>query len=114
MKKEDKIYLAKKTFRTFFIVLFVTYISLFIINNSGYYNFSLKKQKELTEEQIKKFEEDIKNGVEVDLKSYLEVDNTSYENNTSKIGNIISTTIENIVKTSIFKIFDFFGSYIKE
>lgn len=114
MKKEDKIYLIKKTFKTMFVISFIIYMSLFIMNNTGYYNFSLKKQKELTEEQIKKFENDVKNGVDIDIESYLEVKNVSYQNNTSKLGLTISSGIENIVKNSIYKILDLIGGLVEE
>ena len=89
----------------------VLYLSIFIANNTGYYSFGSRTN--LTNEQIKKFEEDVKNGVEVDLKDYLSDTNISYQNNISKLGYNISSFIESLVRTGIFKIFDFFSDLIE-
>ena len=109
MKEEKNT--ANRVFYIILIVLGVLYLALFIANNTGYYSFNNKKN--LTEEQIKKFEEDVKNGVEVDLNDYLSDTNISYQNNISKLGYNISSFIESLVRTSVFKIFDFFSDLIE-
>ena len=111
MKEEKNT--ANRVFYIILIVLGVLYLSLFIANNTGYYTFGLSNRKELTEEQIKKFEEDVKNGVEVDLNNYLSDTNISYQNNISRLGYNISSFIESLVRTSVFKIFDFFSDLIE-
>lgn len=102
-----------RVFKIFMSVLCVLFLALFIANNTGYYSFSLRNKKELTEQQIIKFEEDVKNGVEIDLNDYLAMDTISYQNNISKLGYNISSLVENLVKTSIYKIFDLFSDTLE-
>ena len=102
-----------KIFKFIFLVLIIIFLGLFIANNTGYYSFSLRNKKELTEEQIKKFEEDIKNGVNVDINDYLVYSEVSYQNNLSSLGNNISNITSNIIKDSIYKIFGFFSDLVE-
>lgn len=67
MKEESKI----KIFRFIFLILFITYTAIFIMVKLGYYEYSNYTKKVFTEEQIRKFEEDIKNGVALDINEYM-------------------------------------------
>ena len=71
-----------KTFNGVVLILFLIFLGIYFAGKNGYYK-SLNTKKELTEEQIMKFEEDIKNNVEVDLNDYLPK-NTSYSNFVSR------------------------------
>ena len=106
--------LVNRIFKLVMTVLVIIYLALFIANNTGYYSFSLRNRKELTEEQIKRFEEDVKNGVEIDINDYLSIESTSYQNNISSLGYNISNAIEGFVKTTIYKIFDLFGDLVEK
>lgn len=69
------------------------------------------KKKELTEEQIKKFEKDISDGKEIDIESYLEpVQN--YENKISSATLAISDTIGDYMVKGIGIIFGGIGKLI--
>ena len=57
------------------------------------YEYRLKEKKTLTEEQIKKFESDVKNGVEIDINDYV-FKEKDYSNNIVKINDKISDVIE--------------------
>ena len=67
------------------------------------YKYKLTEKKELTEVQIKKFEDDIKNGVEIDLDEYI-VKDKDYSNNITKTNKKISNTISRFFR----KIFEYF------
>ena len=105
---------VNRLFKIFMLILSTIYLALFIANNTGYYSFSLRNKKELTDKQIIKFEEDVKNGVEIDMNEYLALDTISYQNNISKLGYNISSLVENIVKVSVYKIFDFFSDTLEK
>ncbi len=62
-------------FKYIFIILFTSYLVLFLASNNGYYEYKNKQKNILTEEQIKKFEQDILDGKSVDLEDYIEPEN---------------------------------------
>lgn len=106
--------LQVRIFKLVMTILVIIYLGLFIANNTGYYSFSLRNRKELTDEQIKKFEEDVKNGVEIDINDYLSMETISYQNNISSLGYNLSSTLENLIKTGVYKIFDFFSDLVEK
>ena len=65
----------KKIFNTIIFVLFTLYISFYIASVSGYYEYEKKEETTLTNEKMKEFEKDLKEGKKVDIKKYL-TDNT--------------------------------------
>ena len=67
----NKVKLRTKVFRISFIILFAIFITVFISNKYGYYEYQKHEQVTLTQEQIKQFEQDVKDGKEVDLENYL-------------------------------------------
>lgn len=85
-------------------VLFLIYISLYMMDNLGYYNINTKN-KVLTEEAIKEFENDIKNGKSIDIKNYVG-DNTNYKNFYSNLGYNLSVGVDNILNKGLKKVGD--------
>lgn len=59
-------------FKYIFIILFTSYLVLFLASNNGYYEYKNRQKNILTEEQIKKFEQDILDGKNIDLEEYIE------------------------------------------
>ena len=53
------------------VFLAISFIALLLAENFGYYKTKEEKAKILTEEQIIKFEEDIKNGKSIDITEYI-------------------------------------------
>ena len=80
-------------------ILFVIYFSLFLMDNLGYYNIAAKN-KVITEDMIKEFEEDVKNGKSIDIKNYVR-DTTNYKNVYSNFGYNVSVGIDNILNKGI-------------
>lgn len=90
MEKKKK----RNWFKITIIALFIAYISLYILNVSGYYDGNLRNKIQFTEEQIQQFEEDVANGEKVDIKDYLKDQNKDYTNNVSKFGYKLSSNID--------------------
>ena len=75
-------------------VIAVTVVFLmFYFLGGRIYNSRITEKKVLTEEQIKKFEEDVKNNVEIDINEYV-FKEEDYTNQITKINNKISSIIE--------------------
>ncbi len=66
----------------------------------------------MTEESIKKFEEDIKNGNPIDLESYIYNEAEDYSNNTTNMAIFIGENIEKFMTNGINEIFDFLKSLV--
>ena len=62
------------------LIIFIAFIFTYVINYSGYYEYTLYNKKNLTNEQIKIFEKNIKEGKTIDINSYLQNTNTDYSN----------------------------------
>ena len=90
-----------------FIIIFIIYVTLFFSNETGYYEYQNRIKKEMTEEQIKKFEEDVKNGVPVDINNYIDTTEANYQNNFSNLGENTSNIISTGISKSVNKTFNF-------
>lgn len=106
--KEDK---KGNILKFVFLVFFMTYAAIYIMVNLGYYEYSSYTKKVFTEEQIKKFEEDIKNGIQLDINDYLVEEENVSKN--KQIGLKISEFIGNCSKKSIEEIFKLLNKVIE-
>lgn len=88
------------------IIIFVIFL-FFYFFGSNIYQKELTEKKDLTIEQIKKFESDVKAGVEIDLNDYI-VKDKNYDNNVTKI----NVTISNFIEKGFKKIFKYLLSGI--
>ena len=96
-------------FKIIMIFLVIIFLTLYISQITGYYEFDEYKRTRLTEEQIKTFEKDIKDGKKVDLTSYLESSKKNYNNKVSKSGLKLSNMLDKMVSSImnvIVKIFE--------
>ncbi len=108
MEKKYKVF--KWTF-LFFLVIFLT---LYFSQLTGYYEFKNYERMALTEEQIIKFEQDIKEGKQVDIKDYVVNTKKNYQNKFSKMGLSLSTGISDFIKTGVIKIFGTIAGFVNE
>ncbi len=88
-------------FKVIMISLFVCYISLYMLNVTGYYDGNIRKKVEFTEAQIEQFEADVKNGEKVDVKDYLVEQNKDYSNGASKLGYTLSSNVDKFLNKGI-------------
>lgn len=94
----------KRLAEIIFGILVILFLGLYISQMTGYYQYTESKKTTLTEDAIKRFEEDIRNGKEINAENYLEQE-TDYNNKLSTLGMKISRLIEkgfNKVMNSIF------------
>ena len=75
-----------KLFRYTILVSFVTFFALYLSQSTGYFEYRNSKKVALTNKQIEKFEQDIKEGKTVDIENYIETNNQNYQNTISKTG----------------------------
>ena len=81
MKTETKAKKRNQFFKWSLILLLMTFITLYISQATGYYEYEQSRKTAFTEEQIRKFEQDVKDGKEIDINTYLENTNKDYQNN---------------------------------
>lgn len=100
----------KKKKRNWFLriltMLFLVFIALFIISETGYYEAKVNRSVALTSDAIKQFEEDIINGKEVDIITYIDNDEKDYSNFFTKAGDKISSATEKLLTEGFTGIWD--------
>ena len=88
-------------FRIVFLTLVFLYIGLYFASNAGYIDYQSRNKTILTEEQIKKFENDVKENKPIDIENYITDKEEEYDNNISKlslkVSHTIGETFENIL-----------------
>ncbi len=89
----------KSKYFIYLVILFFLFIYFF---GGNIYKYKLTEKKDLTLEQISKFENDIKNGIEIDLSEYV-VKDKNYYNSITNINNDISK----IINVGLRKIFQY-------
>lgn len=102
-----------KVFNYMLLVLFMMYFAIFVMVNLGYYEYASYKKKVFTEEQIAKYEEDIKNNVNIDINDYL-VDEEDFQDKPKRMGLKISEFISNSCKQSVKGVFKFLNGVLDE
>lgn len=109
MKKQK---IANVIFKYLFLMSFIIFLTIYFSQATGYYEYEQYKKKELTEEQIRKFEKDISEGKEIDIDSYLEP-TKNFENKISNATLIVSDTIQNYMVKGIEFVFSGIGKLIE-
>ena len=95
-------------------ILFIIFLTLFFSGITGVYEYENKQKMLLTNEQIKKFEEDIKNGVEIDMEKYITNNSKNYQNFFSNLGSTLSNTVSNFISSAVSKSFDTLTKFIEQ
>ena len=85
-------------------ILFIIYISLSIASFSGYYENKVNEEVTLTEENIKKFEQDIKDNKEIDINNYIVSKKKDYRGFASNMGDNFSNFIEKLFTEELGKV----------
>lgn len=93
--------MAKNIFRIVITSLFILFICIYLIGNSSYYDYEASRKHSLTQAEIKKFEEDIKNGEKVDINDYNKTKEKEYDNlistTTMKVSNTLGKTVDSTI-----------------
>lgn len=114
MKHDEKKKIINKIFGWFFFVLFITFVTLYISQSTGYYEYEQARKTAFTKEQIEQFEQDVKEGKEIDINEYLENTNKDYQNNISNFTLNISEGISKYTKLGIEKVLEQIAKWVEE
>ena len=114
MKENNKKKIINKLASWIMIILFITFLTLYISQATGYYEYELARKTAFTKEQIEQFEKDVKDGKEIDINSYLENTNKNYQTNLSKFTLNISEGISKYTKLGIEKVLSQISKWIED
>lgn len=103
-----------KIFKNLIIVLMVVYLGLYFAASVGYYDYKSYNKVALTEEQIIKFEEDVKNGKEVNVDDYIVKEKKIHNNKIGKLGKRMSFTISGAVSKVLSESFRTISKFVIE
>ncbi len=92
-KKKKNYFLRTITF------LFIIYLIVYIIGISGYYEAKINKETALTNEAIKKFEQDLMEGKQVDINNYIKKEEKEYDNIFTNTGDKINNELLYVVNS---------------
>lgn len=96
---------GKDLFRIIGMTLLFLFFGLYIASRNGYIDYQARNQMILTEEQIKQFEDDVKNDRPIDIKNYIVKEEDLYDNQLSRMSLKISNTIGHTVQDILDFIF---------
>lgn len=106
MKKE------KNHFKTILNIIIILFLFVYITGTSGYYENELREKKILTEEQIKKFEEDIINEQIIDINTYTLEEKKNYSNFFTKTGDNLDKMVLTIINDGYREISNIFSKLL--
>ena len=95
----------KKLYRIFVWILFLSFMVLYVAQKGGYYEDLNNKKATLTQEKIKQFEADVKNGEEIKVENYIVNMKKNYSNKISTFGLYTSDTFAKGFKWLITSVF---------
>ena len=104
---------GKKIIKFISISIFLVFIMAYVIEKSGYYEYNLQDKKNLTEKEIKKFEDDVKKGKDVDVYKYLKNNKRDYSSNLTRATSNFSINLNDYLIKTINGTFDVISRLIK-
>ena len=104
----------KKLFHLLIWILFISFLVLYFAQSFGYYEDLNNKKSYLTEEKIKQFENDVKNGKEIKVENYVVNIKKDYSNKVSSFGLFTSKTFASTFKWMMSSIFDGIDKLVNE
>ncbi len=103
----------KKLLKLIIYSIVLIFIFSYTLEETGYYEYNLNNKKNLTEQEIKKFEEDVKEGKEIDLKEYLKDNTIDYSNNLTRKASNLSIKLNKYIKIFLTDYLDILKKLIK-
>ncbi len=103
-----------KIFKNIVLLVFISYLIVYIISISSYYDYQLQKKTILTSEQIKLFESDISQGKDVSLNDYVISTEKDYSNNLTRFTYKITYNINNYIKNGIETCFKLLNNLVAD
>ena len=96
----------KNWFLRLLTILFIIFIRLYIASISGYYEASLGNKVALTDEAIKRFEQDVIEGKTVDVEDYILEERVDYSNTFTDAGDKLTESVQKVLTEGIGGIWD--------
>ena len=110
MKKKNAKFI--KYLNGIILLLFFIFLTIYVFEKTGYYEYELHKQTVLTNEAIKQFEEDIRSGKNVKVEDYLTNRQMNYSNSIANLGYNISNYFGNTTRNIIKGTFEALGKWM--
>ena len=100
-----------RLFKIIFWLFFLSFMLIYFSELTGYYEYKNYQKSIMTNEQIKQFEQDIKDGKEVNLDNYV-VEKVNYNNKLSDTANSLSNGISKLVKGGVENTFKLINNLV--
>lgn len=97
-----------------FIILFLSFLIGYVIEKTGYYEYNLQNKTIMTNESIRKFEEDVKEGKDVTIDKYVVNTEKDYTSILTKTTNKVALSVNKYLKKGIESIFNVLGNFVSE
>ena len=102
-----------KLFKFIVFTIVVVFFCTYFMEKTGYYEYKLQNKKILTENEMLKFENDVREGRDVSLEDYLSNTNIDYSNNLTKTTSNLSIKLNKYLKNILVNGFDIFDALFK-
>lgn len=99
-------YRKKNYIKSIFIIILLLYTFIYFFYQNNYYQKKISNKVYLNEENIKKFENDIKENKILDINSYITYEEKDYSNNISRLGEKLNDTLGVILIKGTSKVFN--------
>lgn len=93
----------KNTFIKILVILFISFIIMYISKEKGLYEIKTYNKTVLTKESMLKFESDVEKGLNVSIKDYVSDDYKDYSNIVTKTGSSLNKLVETFMNDGIKK-----------
>ena len=84
----------------------MSFLIIYSASELGYFDHIKSRRVSLTNEQIQKFEQDVKDGKPIDLNKYLIEEDVDYSNSVTKAGTVVSETMNSIMTEGLSSVFE--------
>ena len=102
----------EKLFKSIFTLLLIIYLCIYFSCVSGLYEYNNYKKVSLTNEQIEKFEQDIKEGKPINIDNYMVEEKAMHNNKLGNVGKKLSYTISDTMKKVLSTSYDFLSKFV--
>ena len=105
--------MSKNIIKFISIIIVVVFIFSYFLEFSGYYEYDLYNRRNLTNDKIREFENDIKEGKDIDINKYLESSRVDYSNKLTKTTSNASIKLNEYLKKVLINTFHVFEKLVK-
>ena len=104
----------KKIFKVIFTYFFIAFIISYIIEKTGYYEYNLQNKTIMTNESIREFEKDLREGKDVTKEDYLVTTEKDYTSALTNTTNKVSIKVNKLLKKAVEGVFKIVGTFVEE